>query len=109
MANLNALRKRQTMATGPGKKAQKAKSPKAEKKAGKKPQTWDPFMFGGRGATGQEAASLERGPRGGGSSPKVRAGGGAGEEDEGGEEEEVDHQLTQFVPDQSVIGASASE
>ena len=54
---------------GPGKKI---KSPKAEKKgggaAGKKPQTWDPFMFGGKGATGEEAANLERGPK----SPKAR-------------------------------------
>jgi len=48
-----------------GKKQEKLKSPKAEKmeKAGKKNTTWDSIRFGGRGATGEEAKNLERGPR----------------------------------------------
>ena len=33
------------------------KSPKAEKK-GKEAKKWDPFLFGGKGATGQEAKDL---------------------------------------------------
>jgi len=53
MANLNALK----MRMGPGKKGNKAKSPKPEKK-GKEKTTWDPFVFGGRGATGEEAKNL---------------------------------------------------
>ena len=51
------------MRTGPGKKADKVKSPKAEKATGKKNTTWDPFRFGGAGATGEEAKNLERGPK----------------------------------------------
>ncbi len=48
-----------------GKKPEKLKSPKAEKaeKAGKKNTTWDSIRFGGRGATGEEAKNLERGPK----------------------------------------------
>ena len=46
------------------KKGAKAKSPKADKK-GKSGTTWDPFVFGGKGATGEEARGLERGPKGG--------------------------------------------
>ncbi len=103
MANLSAMtRRKQVMMGGPGKKAGKVKSPKPDKKAGKKPQSWDPFMFGGRGATGEEAANLERGPK----SPKAGKGGGADGKDD---EEEEDRQLSQFVPDMSVVGASASE
>ena len=49
---------------GPVKKADKIKSPKVEKaSSGKKKTTWDPFLFGGAGATGEEAKSLERGPK----------------------------------------------
>lgn len=51
------------MRTGPGKKADKVKSPKADKAPSKKNTTWDPFRFGGAGATGEEAKSLERGPK----------------------------------------------
>lgn len=48
-----------------GKKTEKLKSPKVEKveKVGKKNTTWDPIRFGGRGATGEEAKNLERGPK----------------------------------------------
>ena len=93
LANLNALMKR----GGPGKKGQKMKSPKAEKKNGKQKTTWDPFMFGGRGATGAEAKSLERGPKN------------TGEQDGEAERAATDRQMAQFVPDSSVIGASASQ
>ncbi len=51
------------MRTGPGKRADKVKSPKAEKASGKKMTTWDPFIYGGPGATGEEAKNLERGPK----------------------------------------------
>ncbi|TRY64029.1 hypothetical protein TCAL_06273 [Tigriopus californicus] len=84
MANLSALQKKLV------KKGNKAKSPKADKK-GKTKTTWDPFMFGGKGATGEEARNLERGPKEG-------AHGGIND----------DHQMAQFVPDSSVIGASAT-
>ena len=53
------------MRTGPGKKADKVKSPKADKASNKKNTTWDPFRFGGAGATGEEAKNLERGPKSG--------------------------------------------
>ena len=82
------------MAGGPGKKANKVKSPKAAKE-GKKATKWDPFMFGGKGATGEEARELERGPK----SPK------AGKADSGSSEEE-DRHYNKFVPDSSVIGKS---
>ena len=71
------------------------KSPKGDKK-GKTKTTWDPFKFGGQGATGEEAKSLERGPK----SPKPGA---------NGEDEIVDHHMKQFVPDASVIGNSSSK
>ena len=67
-------------------------------KKGKKDTNWDPFIFGGRGATGEEAKNLERGP-------KASPGGRNGNEDD----EEFDPQLHQFVPDASVIGNSASK
>jgi hypothetical protein len=51
------------MRTGPGKKAEKVRSPKPDKAPGKKNTTWDPFRFGGAGATGEEAKNLERGPK----------------------------------------------
>ena len=80
---------------------QKIKSPKADKK-GKEKTTWDPFMFGGRGPTGKEAQSLERGPK----SPK---GGKNGTGEDGMEQEVTDFQMSQFVPDASVIGKSSSK
>ena len=79
------------MRKGPG---NKAKSPKAEKK-GKTATTWDPFMFGGKGATGAEAKSLERGPKPG-----------SNKNNSSEDEEEIDRQMNDFVPDRSVIGAS---
>lgn len=84
IANLSALQKKLA------KKGNKAKSPKADKK-GKTKTTWDPFMFGGKGATGEEARNLERGPK----------------EGTHGEIND-DHQMAQFVPDSSVIGTSAT-
>ncbi len=74
----------------------KAKSPKTEKK-GKEKTTWDPFMFGGKGATGQEAKNLDR---------SAAQSNGNGESEAG---ELPDHQMSQFVPDASVIGRSASK
>ena len=92
MANLRALQGKKL-----GKKGDKAKSPKSEKK-GKKGTTWDPFMFGGRGATGEEARNLDR-------SAPVGAEGTANDPGEG----VMDHQMSQFVPDASVVGNSASK
>ena len=93
MANLRALQGKML-----GKKGDKAKSPKSEKK-GKKGTTWDPFMFGGgRGPTGEEARNLDR-------SAPAGAEGGANEPGEG----VMDHQMSQFVPDASVVGNSASK
>ncbi len=65
------------MRTGPGKRADKVKSPKAEKASGKKMTTWDPFIYGGPGATGEEAKNLERGPK----SPKPGSAEGSAMED----------------------------
>ena len=70
------------------------KSPKSDKK-GKTKTTWDPFKFGGKGATGEEAKSLERGPK----SPKAGVNG----------DEVEDRHMKQFVPDSSVIGNSSSK
>ena len=88
IANLRALQGKKL-----GKKGDKAKSPKSDKK-GKKGTTWDPFMFGGRGPTGEEAKNLDR------SAP-------AGAE--GAANDALDHQMSQFVPDASVVGNSASK
>jgi len=90
MANLRALQGKK------GKKGDKAKSPKSEKK-GKKGTTWDPFMFGGRGPTGEEARNLDR-------SAPAGAEGAANDSGEG----VMDHQMSQFVPDASVVGNSAN-
>ena len=91
MANLRALQGKK------GKKGDKVKSPKSEKK-GKKGTTWDPFMFGGRGPTGEEARNLDR-------SAPAGAEGAANDSGEG----VMDHQMSQFVPDASVVGNSASK
>jgi len=88
LANLRALQGKKL-----GKKGDKAKSPKSEKK-GKKGTTWDPFMFGGKAPTGEEARNLDR------SAPE----GAASDPGEG----VMDHQMSQFVPDASVVGNSAS-
>merc|ERR1719507_924741 len=88
LANLRALQGKKW-----GKKGDKAKSPKSEKK-GKKGTTWDPFMFGGKAPTGEEARNLDR------SAPE----GAASDPGEGF----MDHQMSQFVPDASVVGNSAS-
>ena len=89
LANLRALQGKKL-----GKKGDKAKSPKSEKK-GKKGTTWDPFMFGGKAPTGEEARNLDR------SAPE----GAASDPGEGF----MDHQMSQFVPDASVVGNSASK
>jgi signal recognition particle receptor subunit alpha len=96
LANLNALKMRK----GGPKKKSGVKSPKQEKK-GKAERNWDPFMFGGQGATGEEARNLDRGAK----SPKAGKGGA----NEDGDEEVLDHQMSQFVPDASVLGRSASK
>lgn len=77
------------------------KSPKAEKK-GKVKTTWDPFLFGGHGATGDEARSLDRSAK----SPKATR---DGKKDVHLDDDEMtDHQMAKFLPDTSVIGRSAS-
>ena len=84
LANLRALQ---------GKMGKKAKSPKAEKK-GKKGTTWDQFMFpSDRVPSKEEVKNLDR------SAPARGPG------DEGN----MDHQMSQFVPDASVIGNSAGK
>lgn len=91
LANLNKLMSK-------GKKVsavQKVKSPKSDKsKKGKEKTTWDPFVFGGRGATGEEAKNLDR------------AANKNGHKDQ--QENLEDHQINQFVPDLSVVGKSAN-
>ena len=77
------------------------KSPKPEKK-GKAKTTWDPFVFGGPGATGEEARSLDRSAM----SPKGKK----NKEKADGSDENSDEVITdQFVPDLSVINQSASK
>ncbi len=95
LANLNKL-----AAKKKGPAPYKAKSPKAPKepKKGKEKTTWDPFVFGGKGATGEEARSLDRG---------MKNGGADGGQDGGNVADDTDHQLSQFVPDRSVIGKSS--
>jgi len=82
LANLRALQ---------GKKGKKAKSPKAEKK-GKEGTKWDQYMFpSNRVPTREEVRNLDRSAPAGGPGDKV----------------DMDHQMSQFVPDASVIGNSA--
>ena len=85
-----------------GKKgAKSSKSPKTQKvqKQGKQNTVWDPFTFGGAGAKGQEAANLDRSNKNG-----ITNNDGGNNHDES---DPTDHQLTQFVPDSSVVGNSA--
>ena len=60
---------------------------------GKEQTKWDHYMFPDKGATGQEARNLDR------SAPA----------ESGSSEEVTDHHMSQFVPDQNVVGKSASK
>lgn len=95
LANINKMAMRAAAAS---KKGPKGKSPKAEKqpKKGKEKTVWDPFVFGGRGATGEEARMLDRSNQ--------------HQQGNGNEEQAVtDVHLAQFLPDSSVVGRSASK
>ena len=75
----------------------KAKSPKVDKapKKGKTKTIWDPFVFDSKGPCGEEARLLDRTQKDANGNPE--------------DGESNDQFLHQFVPDLSVIGASASK
>ena len=73
-----------------------AKSPKPKKdtqNTGKKGTTWDPFIFGnnGNGPSKEEMMKLDRSQK----------------PSDDSKDEDIDHHLTQFLPDDKVIGRSA--
>ena len=71
----------------------KAKSPKGQKNKGKEKTTWDQFTFGsnGKGPSKEEMMKLDRSQK----------------PSDDSKDEDVDHHLTQFLPDDKVIGRSA--
>eukprot|EP00096_Caligus_rogercresseyi_P012586 TRINITY_DN531_c1_g1_i1.p1 TRINITY_DN531_c1_g1~~TRINITY_DN531_c1_g1_i1.p1 ORF type:complete len:632 (-),score=243.92 TRINITY_DN531_c1_g1_i1:69-1964(-) len=90
MANLKALEERRKKKGGA---SPQVRSPKAsdssEVRKGKKGTTWDEVVYGSnRPISSKDMAKLERGPK------------------STADHEALDHQLNQFVPDMSVVGAS---
>jgi len=71
----------------------KAKSPKGPKNKGKPQTTWDQFTYGsnGKGPSKEEMMKLDRSQK----------------PSDDSKDEDVDHHLTQFLPDDKVIGRSA--